>query len=265
MRQVPHLAGRPAHHLLIGSGKLAMHFATYFGLLGLKFEIWKDPRTFSPERAAAFRGTHVWFLVSDSAIAEVAHRFRVERAVEDETVLLHASGATVVPGVLGAHPLMTFGPESYTLEAYQKIPFIVEDVFDGTDPRDCLGGLPNVALRLAPNDRPLYHALVSMAGNFPALIWTEIFSQFETRLGLPHETLAPYLFQSLANVLRSGDRALTGPLVRGDRPTVRAHRTALAGTPLGDLYSSFETYFERVHLQPLVTEFETNRDTDVLP
>ncbi len=246
MRQVPPIAGTPAHHLLIGSGKLTQHFSRYFELLGLSFEVWREPRTFAPDRAAGFSGTHVWLLVSDRAIADVARRFRGARvgvAGGVAPTLLHASGATVVEGVLGAHPLMTFGPELYPLEAYRRIPFVIENPFDGRSPGDLLGGLPNTAVFLDPERRALYHSLVSASGNFPALLWAEVFELFERRLGLPHELLAPFLFQTLTNVLRQGELSLTGPLVRGDRQTVRAHREALAETPLSDLYVAFEKFF----------------------
>jgi len=248
MRQVPPVAGAPAHHLVIGSGKISRHFAKYFSDLSLSFETWCTPRHFTPDFFQSFRATHVWLLVSDRAIEEVATRVRtglVERESEREPRLLHASGATLVPGVLGAHPLMTFGDILYSEESYRRIPFVIENPFNGETVEDLLGGLPNVAVFLDPANRSLYHSLVSVAGNFPALLWTEVFSRFEKDLGLPREILAPFLFQTLTNVLQSGEAALTGPLVRGDLPTVKNHRAVLEGSSLSPIYGAFEDFFRR--------------------
>ncbi len=252
MGQVPEFAGAPAHHLLVGNGKLSRHFAKYFADLNLSFESWRAPRDLTADFFRTFRATHVWILVSDRAIESVAARLR-EGLTEfgtgvlpdgAEPLFLHASGATVVPGVVGAHPLMTFGEVLYDFETYRRVPFVVENRFDGTSVAGTLGGLPNLAVFLDPEKRALYHSLVSVAGNFPALLWADVFERFERELGLSRNLLAPFLFRTLANVLASGDDALTGPLVRGDLPTIKNHREALAGTPLSPIYGAFEEFFK---------------------
>jgi len=253
MGQVPAYAGTPAHHLLVGNGKLARHFAKYFAELNLSFETWRSPRDFTADFFKSFRATHVWILVADRAIEPVYARLR-EGLTEfgtgappsgDELIFLHASGASAVPGVRGAHPLMTFGVPLYDLEAYRRIPFVVENQFDGRLAHEWLGGLPNLAVYLDPEKRALYHSLVSVAGNFPALLWTEVFSRFERDLGLSRDLLAPFLFRTLGNILAAGEEALTGPLVRGDTATLRSHRAALANTPLSPIYGAFEEFYEK--------------------
>ncbi len=248
MRQVPEVAGAPAHHLLIGNGKLSMHFEKYFAELGLRFESWRAPRALTADLFRRFNFTHVWLLVSDDAISEVYSRLREGitefGTLSDETRFLHTSGASVIPGIIGAHPLMTFGPMLYDAETYRRVPFIVENSFDGSLPNSLLGSLPNLSVYLDPEKRALYHSLVSVAGNFPALLWAEVFNRFERELGLSRDLLAPFLFRTLANVIASGEEALTGPLVRGDAPTIRRHRSALAGTPLSPVYGAFEEFFK---------------------
>jgi hypothetical protein len=265
MGQVPAIAGTPAHHLLVGSGKVSRHFAKYFAGLNLSFESWRTPRDFPADFFQNFRATHVWILVSDRAISEVNHRLRaglLEFGMDrlpsgDEPRFLHASGATVLPDVLGAHPLMTFGEVLYDAEAYRRIPFVVENPFDGSTPAELLGGLPNLAVFLESERRPLYHSLVSVAGNFPALLWAEVFTRFEKELGLPRDLLAPFLFRTLANVLESGDDALTGPLVRGDTATIKKHHAVLAETPLSPIYEAFETFFAARSKNPGVDHVES--------
>jgi hypothetical protein len=261
MRQVPLHPGRPAHHLLIGSGKASRHFERYFASLEsptLIVSTWKQPRSitrhpFSGQHAP----THVWLLVSDSAIERVARSCReiVKEFNLEEPFLLHAAGASVVDGVRGVHPLMTFGPSLYPIESYSKIPFVIEDLADGASTESILGGIPNPSVFLRPRDRALYHALVSASGNFPSMLWAEIFRLFEERLQLPRELLAPYLFQTLANTLREGDSAITGPLVRGDHATIRKHKAALERETLLPLYEAFESFFTR-STQPARTSDE---------
>jgi predicted short-subunit dehydrogenase-like oxidoreductase (DUF2520 family) len=249
MRQVPHDAGSPAHHLLIGNGRLSRHMSRYFTLLGLSFESWTKPREVGPSfldflQLSEKAPTHVWILVSDSAIAAVAESVR-KYLPSEEVHLLHASGAKVVEGVRGAHPLMTFAGELYDLPTYQRIPFIVEDLLDGAPVESLLGDIPNLAIYLAAAKRPLYHALVSVSGNFPSMLWSEVFRKFEEELSLPRALLAPFLFQSLTNVVRSGADAVTGPLVRGDSATVRAHQQALQGSSLGEVYPAFIEFYKQ--------------------
>ncbi len=78
-----------------------------------------------------------------------------------------------------------------------------------------------------------------MAGNFPTLLWARVISEFEIRLGLPREVLRPYLRQTLENTLGSGVTALTGPLARGDRETVKRNLAALGDGPFADIYRAF--------------------------
>jgi predicted short-subunit dehydrogenase-like oxidoreductase (DUF2520 family) len=126
----------------------------------------------------------------------------------------------------------------------------VEDRFDGKLPNAFLGGLPNVAVHLDPEKRALYHSLVSVAGNFPAMLWVDVFSRFESDLGLPRELLAPFLFRSLGNVLSGGHSALTGPMIRGDSETVRRHREVLSGTALSPIYDAFEKFYSENFTHP---------------
>ncbi len=246
MRQVPYDAGSPVHHLLIGNGRLARHLSHYFTLEGISFSKWIHARQCNHELAEIIRAsekpvTHIWVLISDDAIPEIVEWIN---ALGVQAQILHASGAKVIKGARSVHPLMTFGTELYSLDSYQRIPFVVEPLYDGVSIEEILGGLKNAAVFLPPEKRTLYHSLVSASGNFPALLWVDVFERFEKDLSLPREILAPFLFQTLTNVIRSGERAVTGPLVRGDFSTIRAHEAALAGTPLGELYAAFLKYFK---------------------
>ena len=231
-----------SHYALLGGGRLARHFHHYFSLLNLPVSGWARDRnsacnthdsanTADRLRAAIRPASHVLLLVSDSAIAEVLKRYPFLH----EKTLVHCSGALSIPGVAGAHPLMTFSHELYTMEQYRRIPFMVDA---GHAFADLLPGVPNPHFQISLEDKPRYHALCVMAGNFSQILWQAATERF-TAMGLPPSTLSPYLRQVTANFMHNPDSALTGPLSRGDRATIERNLKALAGDPLEPVYRAF--------------------------
>jgi predicted short-subunit dehydrogenase-like oxidoreductase (DUF2520 family) len=84
-----------------------------------------------------------------------------------------------------------------------------------------MGGEP---VRIAEEVRPLYHAALAHGANHLVTLVRDCVDTLE-RAGIrPAERLvAPLLSAALDNALRHGDRALTGPVARGDSGTVRTH------------------------------------------
>jgi predicted short-subunit dehydrogenase-like oxidoreductase (DUF2520 family) len=99
-----------------------------------------------------------------------------------------------------------------------------------------MGGEP---VRIAEEVRPLYHAALAHGANHLVTLVRDCVDTLE-RAGIrPAERLvAPLLSAALDNALRHGDRALTGPVSRGDVETVRTHLRELgaADTDLADAY-----------------------------
>lgn len=88
-------------------------------------------------------------------------------------------------------------------------------------------------VRIPEAARSLYHtALAHGANNLVTLVadCAELLGRAE--IGDSSRLLAPLLSAALDNALRRGDRALTGPVARGDVDTVRSHLRVLAeGAP----------------------------------
>ena len=83
-----------------------------------------------------------------------------------------------------------------------------------------LGG---TALHITDDERPLYHAALVMASNFSVAL-----GRRRRRAARRTRDPRPLLRAAVENVARLGpDQALTGPIVRGDAGTVRAHLAAL--------------------------------------
>ena len=240
MRQVPSPGTIPFG--LIGDGRVARHFQHYFTLLNLPVRVWSrraaegrpglSGPVGTPVEAMAQCGT-VMVLISDAAIepfiaawpALAAHR------------LVHCAGSLVTPMAECAHPLMTFGPDLYNLAAYRQIPFVLDA---GRTPfAELLPGVPNPSFTIDAADRPSYHAHCVMAGNFTTLLGRKLFDLLEHRLGIPAAAAHPFLLQTVQNLISDPDRALTGPLVRGDAATIAANLAALEGDPFAEVYSAF--------------------------
>ncbi len=79
-------------------------------------------------------------------------------------------------------------------------------------------------VRVAEEVRPLYHAALAHGANHLVTLVRDCVETLERAGVRPAERLvAPLLSAALDNALRHGDRALTGPVARGDVGTVRTH------------------------------------------
>lgn len=238
------------HYALLGDGRLARHLRRYLDLLGLPHSGWaRNPESSANShphcdagarlRATLAPASHVLLLVSDDAIAGLVRRYPF---LHDLT-LVHCAGALSLPGIAGAHPLMTFAGQDYALSEYRRIPFVVES---GYAFEDILPGLPNPHHTVPVSQKARYHALCVVAGNFPQLLWSAVSARLQAEFQLPPEVLTPYLTRTLENWLADPAMALTGPMARGDRNTISRNLSALEGDALADLYRAFDQF----HGQP---------------
>lgn len=79
-------------------------------------------------------------------------------------------------------------------------------------------------VRVPEEVRPLYHAALAHGANHLVTLVRDCAEILERAGVRPAERIiAPLLSAALDNALRHGDRALTGPVVRGDVQTVRTH------------------------------------------
>ena len=75
--------------------------------------------------------------------------------------------------------------------------------------------------RLADADRPLYHAAAVFAANYLVTLH-DVAARLFTEVGAPPEGLEPLMRRTIENGFQ-----LTGPIERGDTPTLDAHLAAL--------------------------------------
>jgi len=145
----------------------------------------------------------------------------------------HCSGATGLQALavhdhaFSLHPLMTVTAAGADLRGAGA-------AVDATTPHalavalDLAAGLGLQAVRVAPEDRAAYHAAASMASNF--LVTLEAAAEgLAATAGVERELLVPLVRATVANWAAQGpQRALTGPVARGDEATVDRQREAIA-------------------------------------
>jgi predicted short-subunit dehydrogenase-like oxidoreductase (DUF2520 family) len=79
-------------------------------------------------------------------------------------------------------------------------------------------------VRVPEEVRPLYHAALAHGANHLVTLVRDCVETLERAgVGSAERLVAPLLSAALDNALRHGDRALTGPVARGDVGTVRIH------------------------------------------
>ena len=178
--------------------------------------------------------------VPDDMLANVVTSLVGAGAIHPSQVVCHTSGrhglAVLEPAVrIGArvvamHPAMTFTGTSVDLDRLSGCVFgftaehgeraLVEGLIAD------LGGVP----MFVPEDkRTLYHAGLAHGANHLVTLVSQAMGLLAAAGAEdPAATLRPLLSAALDNALEHGDAALTGPIVRGDVNTVRAHLADIA-------------------------------------
>jgi predicted short-subunit dehydrogenase-like oxidoreductase (DUF2520 family) len=178
-------------------------------------------------RGEETRGVAVVLLcVPDGEIARAA------AAVEPGPIVGHCSGATTLAPLapheaLSLHPLMTVTAAGARFaEAGCAIAGSTPRALDTA--RELAERLGMIPIAVDDADRALYHAAASIASNF--LVTLEgTAEELAERVGVPRALLAPLARAALDNWAAAGaERALTGPIVRGDEETVARQRAAVA-------------------------------------
>lgn len=158
----------------------------------------------------------------------------------------HCSGATGLEVLAGRdafslHPLMTVTAESTGAAFAGAGAAVAGSSAAMVALARCLAlRLGMRPIEIAPEDRTAYHAAASIAANF--LVTLEAAAErLAATVGMERDDLVPLVRASLENWARLGpERALTGPVARGDEATVARQREAIAERA-PDLLALFDT------------------------
>jgi len=173
----------------------------------------------------------------------------------------HCSGATPIadlgPGAFGLHPLQTFaggeGPERFRGVGCAVAGATPDALAAAAALARALGMRP---FEIEDSGRAAYHASASIASNF-LLALEDAAERVAAGAGLDpvdaRELLAPLVRSTVENWAAHGpERALTGPIARGDEATVALQREAVAETA-PELLALFDELAERTRALAAVT------------
>ncbi|MEV0053032.1 DUF2520 domain-containing protein [Saccharopolyspora shandongensis] len=196
-----------------------------------------------PPDEVARQADLVLLAVPDDAIAGLVRGLVATDSLRGGQILVHTSGAHGVDvlaaateiGVLplALHPAMTFTGRAEDVERLATACMAVtastsDDA--GWHVAEALAlELGMEPVRVPEESRGLYHAALSHGANHLITLVNECAELLRgAGIEVPERVMAPILSASLDNALRLGDRAITGPVMRGDAGTVRAHLAALS-------------------------------------
>ncbi|MGV0747108.1 Rossmann-like and DUF2520 domain-containing protein [Mycolicibacter minnesotensis] len=203
--------------------------------------------------------------VPDTELAGIVSGLAATGAVRAGTIVVHTSGATGISVLaplteqgclpLAIHPAMTFTGSDEDIERLSESCF-------GITAADEIGFAIAEALtleigaepfRVEESARTLYHAALCHGGNHVVTVIDDALAALRAALpgrlgstvaddpdGIAERVLGPLVRAALANTLRDGRAALTGPVARGDSATLARHLRALAAVD-PDLAEAYRT------------------------
>ena len=180
--------------------------------------------------------------VPDDMLENVTNMLAASGAIREGQYVVHTSGrhgltvlaaaAAVGARPVAMHPAMTFTGTGLDIDRLSGCVFgITAHDDDRAFTEALVADLGGVPMWVEESRRTLYHAgLAHGANHLVTLVAQAMDLLAEAGADDPAATLRPLLGAALDNALSYGDAALTGPIVRGDLQTVRAHLEDIAAS-----------------------------------
>ncbi len=187
--------------------------------------------------------------VPDDMLANVVTMLAASGALHRDQYVVHTSGkhglavlepaAAVGAHVLAMHPAMTFTGTDVDLDRLPGCVFgVTAEPATRALAETLVADLGGRMVAVEEDRRTLYHAGLAHGANHLVTLVAQAMDLLRASGAEdPAGTLRPLLTAALDNALTYGDAALTGPIVRGDVETVRAHLADVAATSPATLES----------------------------
>ncbi|SHE81722.1 Predicted oxidoreductase, contains short-chain dehydrogenase (SDR) and DUF2520 domains [Desulfofundulus australicus DSM 11792] len=212
---------------------------------------------------ATLKADLVFITTPDREITPVAELIAREGGFRPGQVVAHTSGAHASSELRGVreagalavsiHPLQSFADVAGAMENLPGSYFALEgDEAAIPLARQVVDDLKGHAFIIRAEDKPLYHAAACIASNYLVSLMhlaTSLYGRFGLSREEAFEALYPLVRGTINNIRRVGPvNALTGPVSRGDVPTVSGHLPALerVGSLESHLYRLLGLYTVRV-------------------
>jgi predicted short-subunit dehydrogenase-like oxidoreductase (DUF2520 family) len=199
--------------------------------------------------AVARKADVLLLTVPDDMLGNVVDMLTASGAIRSGQYVVHSSGrhglGVLAPAVavgarpIALHPAMTFTGTDVDLPRLAGCVFgVTAEEPERELAERLVADLGGRAMWVPEDKRTLYHAGLAHGANHLVTLVSQAMEMLaaagiDTAAGHsggidPADTLRPLLEAALSNALAYGDAALTGPIVRGDVETVRAHLADLA-------------------------------------
>lgn len=243
----------------IGAGKVGITLGRYFVKQGIaitgyysrsiastkkKGAAMTNSRAFNKIEELVESADYIMVTIPDDVIQKVAHALIQCRCRWHTKVICHTSGvhpSTLLQPLedLGAtvaslHPMLSFANMDDALEALYQTPLTLEG--NGNLLNDLKKMLQDVHLDVCTikteQKKALYHAAACMVSNYLVTLmdigaYSLIHAGFDAHSA--NQLIEPLATATLQNYFKYGsEKALTGPLTRGDLGTITAHIQALS-------------------------------------
>jgi predicted short-subunit dehydrogenase-like oxidoreductase (DUF2520 family) len=240
----------------IGAGKVGTAFGTYLYRKGYSIQGYYSRTMASALKAAektnslayktaeelAIDTDFLLITTSDDEIKGVCDRLAGKGAFHEGQIIAHMSGACSSRILQTAkekgcytyslHPLQSFADESKALEDLEHTYFSIEGDLERLEVVEAFfRNTGNVIFRIATEHKGLYHVAACVFSNYLVTLMNQGLMYFE-KSGIPKEegfkAIIPLVLGTLKNIEALGpEKALTGPIARGDRETVLKHIKAI--------------------------------------
>lgn len=188
----------------------------------------------------------VFITTPDRAVADATSEIARAGGFKPRQVVVHTSGAlpyTVLERaqeegaiISGLHPLQSFADVTRAIANLPGSFFALEGDQEALPVlRKVLADLKGQSITIAPAHKPLYHAAAVVASNYLVTIIhmaTSMLGQLGVTNKAAVEALLPLIMGTIENIKSKGTvEALTGPVERGDIPTIQKHLTVMKDLP----------------------------------
>jgi len=189
--------------------------------------------------------------VPDDTLDNVVRMLVASGAIRSGQLVVHTSGrhgmGVLRPALevgargIAMHPAMTFTGTDLDLERLEGCVLgVTAEPGERSMVEQLARHLGGTVVWVAEEDRTLYHAALAHGANHLVTLVAQAMDLLRAAGSAdPAATLRPLLTASLDNALAYGDAALTGPIVRGDVDTVRAHLRTISTARLRPTLESY--------------------------
>lgn len=198
----------------------------------------------------------IWITTTDDAIQSVATQIaNFSTALDTQKTFIHASGVHTISELLPlqkkgfsvatAHPLFAFSNPIENEKQLDNLFFTIEKKEGRLI--ELLSRTNNEYLLIKSEKKPLYHLASVVLSNYLVTL-SHISNQIYNRVGIENKDLnratIPLIESVLSNIQKQGKEALTGPIRREDKETIKKHIATL-----NEQFPSFLDFYKNMGLQ----------------